>query len=162
MLNENNIYLKFLNNNCPINEEWACDGKAYQIKVNKKEEEVIGEWLEKIIGCSFFYEKIDEDYLNLKVTKSTLEKKLSDKVTYTPVKMDRFSLVKGQDHHEGGYHIIDNLINGRKQHGLYKTGIIFNACSDSEWVNKAICEEVLKSLNTNEVYLQMLDASREK
>lgn len=157
-------YLRFLNKNCPINEEWKSKDKVYQIRIHKDDEEKLSEWVEKIIGCSFFYELDTDDYLNLKVTKSTLESHLSDtiiedKFNYTPVKMDRFSLVKGEDHYEGCYYIVDNLIRDIKNrnNGLYKTGRIFTACSESEWVNITLCQEVLRLLNTEESYVKMLD-----
>ena len=163
-------YLKFLNENCPIDEEWEYNDKVYQIKVNADDVDTINDWVEKIVGCSFFYDCDDDscDSVNLKITKSTLESHLRDKIIedkfdYTPIKMDRFSLVKGEDHYNGGYHVVDNLIKDiSKTKCLYKTGIIFTACSDSESVNFNICQEVLRLLNTEESYVNMLDYVNDK
>lgn len=78
MKNKEFYYLNFLNKNCPIEEKWRYEKPVYTIRVNKDALDKINDWMENIVGCSFFYEN-DGDELNLKVTDSTLEPEL-DKI----------------------------------------------------------------------------------
>ena len=160
-------YLKFLNENCPIDEEWVANEKLYTIRIHKDVEDKISEWVEKIVGCSFFYELDEDDYLNLKITKSTLEDNLQDNLIkelydYTPVKIDRFTITKGhKDQHDAKwYYIIDNLkfieCPVAWDYPLGR-GVIFTASTDSEWVNYEICAEILEKLNKDKSIINMMD-----
>ena len=165
-------YLKFLNENCPIDEEWVADEKLYTIRIHKDVEDKISEWVEKIVGCSFFYELDDEDYLNLKITKSTLEDNLQDNLVkklydYIPVKIDRFGITKGRKgaYDEHWYYIIDKLKfieSPARWDDPLGRGVIFAASSASEWVNYDICAEVLEKLNKDESIINMMDYCRNK
>ena len=165
-------YLKFLNENCPIDEEWVADEKLYTIRIHKDVEDKISEWVEKIVGCSFFYELDDEDYLNLKITKSTLEDNLQDNLVkklydYIPVKIDRFGITKGRkgEADEHWYYIIDKLKfieSPPRWDDPLGRGVIFAASSASEWVNYDICAEVLEKLNKDESIINMMDYCRNK
>ena len=168
-------YLDFLNKNCPINEEWKYEKPTYSIRVNKDAEDKIAEWLEKIIGCSFFYELDDEDILTLKVTNSTLEPKLekilkkNSPEAEDTIKIDRYELLKGRDgqYDEHFYYIYDKvtLIKDKNNRGIMRElgdGVIFVAASDSEWTNYNLAWEVLQMLNGNEAYSNMIDYCLQK
>ena len=160
-------YLNFLNENCPVDDDWVADEKLYTIKIHKDVEDKISEWVEKIVGCSFFYELAEDDYLNLKITKSTLENNLQDNLVkklydYIPVKIDRFTITKGREglYDEHWHYIIDNLKfieSPTRWDGPLGRGIIFTASTDSELVNYNLCVDVLEKLNKEESLINMMD-----
>lgn len=168
-------YLNFLNKNCPIDEEWKYEKPVYTIRVNKDAEDKVSAWLEKIVGCSFFYECDDEEILNIKITDSTLEPKLeeilnkSSEEVKDPIKINRYELVKGVKNQEDEkyYYIIDKvtlIVDRGRPRGMkyYGEGVIFVAATDSEWVNYNLAWEILQMLNREEVYTDMIDYCLEK
>ena len=66
-------YLQVLNEKCNVSDEWVYEYPCYKIKVNNNDK--LLDYVESIVGCSYFYDIENED-LYLKVTKSTLEDKL--------------------------------------------------------------------------------------
>lgn len=166
-------YLDFLNKNCPISEEWRYEKPVYCIKVQKDVQDKISDWMEKIVNCSFFYEVDEDEYLNLKVTNSTLEPKLDEIIKVNQiddedtVKIDRFFVKQGTkgrfDEHY--FYIIDKetlTLEGGRAVNDFGPGVIFVAASTSEWVNYTLISEVLQMLNSEDAYHGMIDYCNRK
>lgn len=79
MVNKEYYYLKYLNDNCQTDKEWYYKHKVYGIKVDKKDIDTIERFVNSIVGCSFFYD-LEDNYLNLKITESTLEYYMKDTI----------------------------------------------------------------------------------
>ena len=65
-------YLNWLNENCPVEEEWVWQNPTYKITVPMKYQDEITAWVESIVGCSHFYDS-DKDNLIVLFSYSTFD-----------------------------------------------------------------------------------------
>lgn len=49
-------YLNWLNNECPVEGEWVFEKPVFKLTVDRKYQPKLTRWVEKIVGCSHFYE----------------------------------------------------------------------------------------------------------
>lgn len=66
------VYLSWLNEECPVEGEWVFDEPVFKLTVDRKYQEKLSQWVEKLVGCSHFYESC-EDGLTVLFTYSTFE-----------------------------------------------------------------------------------------
>ena len=160
-----------LNEYCPSKNAWHHEDNRLMIEISLDEQDEIIKFIEDLVDCSYINE-FDEttEMLTLSFTVSTLIKKLENVTEggYPSIKMDRF--IKYQNKNEsrnsrsGQVYIMDNklLADELFSKGYADNGIIFTAASPSEWVNHEIVDEVLKLLNTERSFTQMIDNCMEK
>ena len=160
---------EILNEHCGLDSYWYFEDNSLNIDIDIDEQDKVIKIIEDLVGCSYINEYSDVTaLLTLSFTLSTLIEKLNDvnEYGYEPVKMDRFYKHQNKDDSYRGKHvyIIDHkmLANEMFTKGYADNGIVFTAASPSEWVNNEIVDEVLKLLNTERSYTQMIDNCIEK
>ena len=170
-----NSFADLFNMYCNTSYVWHCEGNNLMIELGVEDKEDIEEvldFLDGLVGCSYFQETTG-DMVTLKFTLSTLLEKLhnlcekdnEDELGYVPVQMNRFKKII-PDENSRGYskrdrYIVDNELLSENW-GSYEDGVIVSAVSSSEWVNDYVIDKVLEILNTDPGIVNMLNYCNHK
>lgn len=139
--------------------DWEFSDKSLSIKIPPRLTDRIMDFIETLVGCSYFT-NVDDGLIKFEFTASTLIKKILSNHKYDTIKIDRFVKYESDRNHNGvkSVSIVDNKLLADNYDDRFDCdGVIFIAATNSNWVNHDIADKILELLNTDPSYCDFMD-----